>query len=407
MGGFGAIHFGAELGITCVAFSPQASLEEEFGITDNWKKVAEYAKYHFGHFNSNITNGKCKNSKIYMFYDSKNPLDKNHAAYIIKNCKNCISFNIPKAGHACTNKINKYYRIKKIVMEILDGSFDPYQFRRKFFSEYEFYNFKAMNGIEKFPYLKNIIKDVEFDLSLKKLNADSYKKLCILLLHLIEKKWPQKIDDIITYICNTDELKKIVLKDKVHRSILENEYDRIMTCGLYYYNRKKYHHAEKLYRKLLFSHQHDKNASIMLAKCLHKQGDNDNAISIIDTLIVKKGKEPDILNCLGAIFFSQKKFFEAKKYFFQSFIARESLNSAIYYAKSLKECKQINRAIYFLRTYEDRFSSSGDFLAHLGAYLVMAGHYNEGTSFLCKAKLNKKHPSWVESWIRKATQRSN
>ncbi|MBQ9536895.1 MAG: hypothetical protein IJU79_03790 [Desulfovibrionaceae bacterium] len=44
MGGFGAIHIGLELGITSIAFSPQATLTKEFGVHYSWYEVGRYAR---------------------------------------------------------------------------------------------------------------------------------------------------------------------------------------------------------------------------------------------------------------------------------------------------------------------------------------------------------------------------
>ena len=36
-------------------------------------------------------------------------------SYIIKHYNNCISFNIPWGGHACSGSINCIYKIKRII----------------------------------------------------------------------------------------------------------------------------------------------------------------------------------------------------------------------------------------------------------------------------------------------------
>lgn len=219
MGGFGAIHLGAELGITSIAFSPQATLEDEFGITWDWKKISEYSKSHFGFFNSNIINGKCHDSKIYIFYDGRHILDKKHALYIIKKCKNCISFNIPYAGHACTNIVNKYYKIKNIVIDILNGDFDSKKFRKNFFSLYNIYEYKRMNALDYFYFLTNIIHDRDFYITLGCLNKTTYRDLCISLLHIVENKYSNFVDSIIMCMCNKDEIIKNAISNTVNIKI--------------------------------------------------------------------------------------------------------------------------------------------------------------------------------------------
>ena len=95
MGGFGAIHFGLELGIISVAFSPQATLDDKFDIADNWKKAYDYAIFKYKSFKNNIKDKNYSLAPIYLFYDGTHILDRKHAVYIIKKFNNCISFNIP------------------------------------------------------------------------------------------------------------------------------------------------------------------------------------------------------------------------------------------------------------------------------------------------------------------------
>lgn len=310
MGGFGAIHLGAELGITSIAFSPQATLEDEFGITWDWKKISEYSKSHFGFFNSNIINGKCNDSKIYIFYDGRHILDKKHALYIIKKCKNCISFNIPYAGHACTNIVNKYYKIKNIVIDILNGDFDSKKFRKNFFSLYNIYEYKRMNALDYFYFLTNIIHDRDFYITLACLNKTTYRDLCISLLHIVENKYSNFVDSIIMCMCNKDEIIKNAISNTVnikYKNIeIESESERIMVCALFYYNRKKYTKALVLYSKLYNSEKTNIDLCIMLANTMHKIGLDDEAFLLLQESIVINGKNNKLLSCLSVILFEKK-----------------------------------------------------------------------------------------------------
>lgn len=403
MGGFGAIHFGAVLGITSIAFSPQASLDEEFDIALDWKQVANYAKFYWGSFVSNITNGKCSNSKIYIFYDGRNILDKKQALYIIKNCKKCISFNIPYSGHACTNIINKHYRIKNIIMEIINKNFIPSEFKKSFFKKYNIYEYKRLNGFEYFYYLLDIVKDKDFYMILGIMNYNKYKDLCISILHTIEKKYNNLIDEVITCMINRCEITQhaMNIKRKLHKNILENEYERIKICALFYFNRKKYEKALLLYDLLYKNNKLDSDLCIMLAKTMHKINLNNEAISILQEFILFNGKNDNILFNIAVILFDVEKYSESRKYLAPLIRMYNKAIYYIYYARCLKEDKKVKEAIIFLNNNIDKFYNNADYIAHLGAYMILSGDKKEGKMNLYKAKSMDKCPNWVDSWIKR------
>lgn len=246
MGGFGALHIGAELGITSIAFSPQATLDDTLYMDPPWRRALEYAKHINGKFESNIVNGKCRHSKIYIFYDSKNILDIKHALYIIKKCHNCISFNIPYSGHACTETINKFYRIKQIIIEIIHGEFNPKLFRINFFKNYNILHNKKLNAFDYFFYICNIIKNKNINIELSMRNRNTYRELCIAVLHLVETHYSSYIYDVIKCMCDDKYILKnaylhdryLTFLNKKEELILNNKYERLLICVIFLFNRK-------------------------------------------------------------------------------------------------------------------------------------------------------------------------
>lgn len=247
MGAFGAIHIGAELGITSVAFSPQASLDPQYNIGASWRPVYEKTLHDFVCFKSNILEGKCSESQIYLFYDFNNALDRKYAKAIIEKCNKCISFNITWGGHACSGTVNHYYRIKNIILEILSGTFNPRSFRKKYFSLYDPLANIKFNGFKYFKYLCKLISDQEFYILLNIMNGNSYRELLVKVLRNIEKHYPDKIYEIIPII--TDNKASVLYAESPEEARLfqTNLLDRIEICSLFYFNRKRYARVAELW----------------------------------------------------------------------------------------------------------------------------------------------------------------
>jgi len=123
MGGFGAIHFGSELGVTSVAFSPQVTLAEEFNIAKDWYLPLEYAQKQHTGFKSNIIDGKCTDHNMFVFYDDTCRFDIKHAEWLMKHCTNCHLYPVAAAGHGM-GVVNKIYPFKRIILDVLNGTFD-------------------------------------------------------------------------------------------------------------------------------------------------------------------------------------------------------------------------------------------------------------------------------------------
>lgn len=408
MGGFGAIHIGAELEVTSVAFSPQATLSDELYMDPPWRRALEYAKFINGDFRSNIVNGKCKNSKIYLFYDGRHILDIKHALYIIKNCNNCISFNIPYSGHACTGTINNIYRIKNIVMEILNNKFNPELFRKDFFNKYNIEDNKKINAFDFFFYICNIIKKKDIELLLHVRNRKTYRDLCVAVLHLVEIYYNKYIYDVIKCICDDKKIltnaymynSRLTLKNQ--EKILDNKYERILACIIFLFNRKKYREAEILCRELYEIDKHNVEITLYLIRILHKLNCEEEAEKISRYYISLNGWNPDISGYTGIQKVNQKKYSEARKFLAPAIRERKNVWYYIYYARSMKEEGDIEKAITFLQKYLTDFYDNADYIAHLGAYLVKINRNKEGKELLIKAKSMKNYPLWVDKWIETA-----
>lgn len=409
MGGFGAIHFGAELGVTSVAFSPQVSLEEEFGLAESWKKVAEYTQYHYGTFKSNILDGKCTKAPIYMFYDGSHILDKKHASYIIKHYKNCTAFNIPYGGHACSGSVNHIYRIKRIIIEILNHEFDVEKFRAEFFQNYNKEEQKKESAWSRFKYLYNIVPEHNFYVKLCIIRSKNYFDLCVGVCHILEVNFPEYLEECLSCLVDDKKiLSHIVNMGKIGErdKLLENSYTRKKVCALFYYNRKQYAKAEILYHFLYGLDKHNVDISGNLAIAIYKQGRKHEALDIIFRHIEINGRDVQNMTFLGRIYFESRDYKEARRWLSLSFSynlwGKSIVSNRILYARSLKEEGKVVEAVEYLKQHLKMGQESGDYLAHLGAYSVMTGHPEEGLSFLDQSKKKKNYPPWTDAWIHKA-----
>ena len=291
-------------------------------------------------------------------------------------------------------------------MDILNGDFDPKKFRKEFYSLYNIYEYKRMNGLDYFYYLTNIIHDKKFYVTLGILNKNTYRDLCISLLHFVENNYLEFIDDIIICMCNKEKIIKNLICNirsvKYMDIEIENESERIMICALFYYNRKKYTKALLLYNKLYNNEKTNIELCIMLAKTMHKIGLDDEAILLIRESIIINGRNDKLLSCISVILFEKKLYSESKKYLLALIKMRNNVNDYIYYARSLKEENRINDAINFLKNNITKFPENNPFMSHLGAYLIMDNQLYEGLLILNKVKETKNYPIWVDDWINKA-----
>lgn len=411
MGGFGAIHFGGELGITSVAFSPQATLEKDFDITEYWMMVSEYTKYHYKTFNSNIIDGKCTKAPIYMFYDGTHVLDKKHALYIIRKYKNCISFNIPYSGHACSSAVNSIYKIKRIIIEVLNHEFNDKKFRIEFFNNYHMDEYRTESAYNLFKYLCDIVYDHNFYVKLGMIRRKKYFDLCTSVCRMIEVGFPTYFEECLTCLSDDNEIVKHIVSMKKmgeYDKLLENSYTRKKICAIFYQNRKKYDQAEYLYRILYELDKHDVEIAGNLAFVVHKQGRTKEAINIIFRHIKMNGCNAQNMTFLGKIYFELKDYKNARKYLSLSFKyaiifgEKISIVNRILYARSFKAEGDIAKAVEYLQRHLDEGKNSGEYLAHYGAFSIMEGHVKEGLIILNQAKTKKKYPLWTDMWIHKA-----
>lgn len=409
MGGFGAIHFGAELGVTSIAFSPQATLEEEFGLAESWKKVAEYTKHYYGSFKSNIIDGKCTKAPIYIFYDGSHILDKKHAAYIIKHYKNCTAFNIPYGGHACTGSVNHIYRIKRIIIEILNHEFDAEKFRTEFFQNYNKEERRTESAWGRFKYLYDIVPEHNFYIKLGTIRSKKYFDLCVGVCHTLEVNFPEYLEECLSCLVDDKKILRHIVnigKTGEKDRLLENSYTRKKVCALFYQNRKQYAKAEILYRFLYELDKHNIDITGNLAIVIHKQGRKQEAIDILFRHIEINGRDAQNMTFLGRIYFESRDYKNARKWlslsFSYAFLGKTIIGNRILYARSLKEEGKVIEAAAYLKRHLKIGQDSGDYLAHLGAFSVMAGQTKDGLSFLEQAKKKKNYPFWTDVWIHKA-----
>lgn len=123
------------------------------------------------------------------------------------------------------------------------------------------------------------------------------------------------------------------------------------------------------------------------------------------------GKDEQSTAFLGRIYFEAKDYKNARRWLSLSFSyarfsgVKMNIGSHILYARSFKEEGKIIEAVDYLKQYLYIGQESGDYLAHLGAFSVMAGQSEEGLSFLEHAKKKKTYPNWTDTWIHKAHEK--
>ena len=92
----------------------------------------------------------------------------------------------------------------------------------------------------------------------------------------------------------------------------------------------------------------------------------------------------------------------AFSFLFICFFRENNYWQSYLYARSLKEEGKVIEAAAYLKRHLKIGQDSGDYLAHLGAFSVMAGQTKDGLSFLEQAKKKKNYPFWTDVWIHKA-----
>ena len=411
MGGFGAIHFGGELGIASVAFSPQATLEEDFDITENWIKISEYAKYHYGKFKSNITDGRCLKAPIYMFYDGSHVLDRKHASYIIRNYSNCISFNIPYGGHACSGSVNRIYKIKQIITEVINHEFTVDKFKNYFFLNYRKDAQRVESAWSRFKYLSVIVPDHDFYIRLGMLRGKNFFNLCAGVCRILETYFPKYLEQCLSCLVSDRKILKCISNmgrmGEADR-LLENSYLRKKVCALFYQNRKRFADAESLYRITYEFDKYSIEIAGNLALVIQKQGRFKEALDILFKHIELNGRNEQNMLFLAKLYFSNRDFNNARKWLLLSFshtlFSGKNITAENYllYARTFREEGRIKEAVSYLNDKLYIGRESGEYLAHLGAFLIMIGHHQNGLEFLQQAKQRKKYPIWTDDWINKA-----
>lgn len=119
MGAFGAVNFSRDLNAIFIAISPSATFSGFLPISKRMKIYSD--SYKLGP--SKIEQGFCKECFGYVFYDYYFTIDRIHAYYIRNNTKAKI-FNNPFWGHSNAHKLNECFKIKEIVCEIFNNTFD-------------------------------------------------------------------------------------------------------------------------------------------------------------------------------------------------------------------------------------------------------------------------------------------
>lgn len=124
MGGYGAALLSARIGVPAISLSPQFSLDPEMVPWEvRWREDAE--KIPFFDNDAILRQGLAQG---FLFYDPFTKLDAAQANLF--RAKTNLSFiPVPFSGHATAAVVNKLYRLRDIVTDVLDQKFSRQGFK--------------------------------------------------------------------------------------------------------------------------------------------------------------------------------------------------------------------------------------------------------------------------------------
>ena len=190
--------------------------------------------------------------------------------------------------------------------------------------------------------------------------------------------------------------------------LLENSYLRKKVCALFYQNRKRFAEAESLYRIIYDLDKYSIEIAGNLALVIQKQGRFKEALDILFKHVELNGRNEQNMLFLAKLYFSNRDFNNARKWLLLSFShtlfsgKNITAENYLFYARTFREEGRIKEAVSYLNDKLFIGRESGEYLAHLGAFLIMIGHHQNGLEFLQQAKQRKKYPIWTDDWINKA-----
>lgn len=123
MGGYGAALMSAHLGVPAVALAPQFTLDRGVAPWEpRWRDELE----EMGTFDTSAMTRDGLASG-YLFYDPFTNLDAKQAR-LFRGQSNFTFVPCPFSGHATSAMVNRTYSLRRLVLEILDGSFTTRSF---------------------------------------------------------------------------------------------------------------------------------------------------------------------------------------------------------------------------------------------------------------------------------------
>ena len=123
MGGYGAALMSAQLGVPAVALAPQFTLDAEIVPWETrWREDVGMIE----RFDTEAMTRRGPASG-YLFYDPFTVLDSRQVN-LFRGCSNLTFVPCPFSGHATSSLVNRIYSLKRLVLEVLDGSFSVAKF---------------------------------------------------------------------------------------------------------------------------------------------------------------------------------------------------------------------------------------------------------------------------------------
>lgn len=123
MGGYGAALMSAQLGVPAVSLAPQFTLDA--GIVPwetRWREDVRMIES----FDTDAMTRRGPASG-YLFYDPFTGLDARQAN-LFRGCSDLTFVPCPFSGHATSSLVNRIYSLKRLVLEVLEGSFSVSEF---------------------------------------------------------------------------------------------------------------------------------------------------------------------------------------------------------------------------------------------------------------------------------------
>ena len=123
MGGYGAAVMSARLGVPAVALAPQFTLDADIAPWETrWREEAQA----IGAFDNGATSRDGAASG-YLFYDPFTSLDAGQAS-LFRARSNFTFVPCPFSGHATSAMVNRTYSLRRVVSDVLDGTFSTAEF---------------------------------------------------------------------------------------------------------------------------------------------------------------------------------------------------------------------------------------------------------------------------------------